>query len=219
MTEPRQRAILFDLDGTLIDSRPGVMASLHHAMAGMGRPLDPAIPLDWALGPPLAESFRRLLPTAPEDAVATAVRLYREHYAGMAIAGTTVFPGVPAMLAALADRGFRLFVATSKQEGFARQIVDHFGLAERFEGVYGEAMDGARATKQAVIAHVLAAHAIAPPDAVMVGDREHDILAARALGLKTIGVLWGYGSEAELSAAGADSLCLTAKLLPSLVVA
>lgn len=209
--------LLFDLDGTLIESRPGVVDGFHHAMTEMGEPLDAAFPLDFAIGPPLSESFGRLLRSPTPERVAMAVRAYRARYAEVAVSGSALFPGIAEMLATLAARGRRMFVATSKQEGFARQILRHFEVADRFEVIHGESMDGRRATKRAVIDHLIAAHGVTPSNAIMIGDRAQDVEAGAAAGLATIGVRWGYAAPGELETAGANRIVDTPEALPAIV--
>ncbi len=195
---------LFDLDGTLIDSAPGIHASIDHALTGVGRaPLADARLPDW-IGPPLRESFVRLLPGAA--AVETAVALYREHYAAHGWAGHRVYPGIPELLQQLAGRGARLAVVTSKIERYARRIVHAAPWGQNFSAVYGVSETSPHSEKAAQIAQALRDFAVPAMDAVMLGDRHYDIEGARACGVRAVGALWGYGTRAELMRAGADAL-------------
>lgn len=197
--------LLFDLDGTLTDSRVGIVRCFQFALEKAGERVPQADELGFVLGPPLAASFRRL--GIAEERVETLILYYRERYVPVGIWENTVYSGIPEMLERLKAAGYRLFVATSKAQVFARQITAHFQLDRHFEKVYGSELDGTRANKGELIAHILASENIV--SAVMVGDREHDIHGAKTNGLSTVGVLWGYGSRQELIASGADRLADT----------
>lgn len=202
--------VLFDLDGTLTDSAPGMLASIRHAMDSLGLEQPSPEVLHSFLGPPLAVSFGQTLGLG-EAGVTRAIAAYRERYHDVGLFENSVYPDVPETLQALTGQGLVLAVATSKPTVSATRILERFGLADSFTWIGGALLDRSRDSKAAVIAHVLdelrglgaweADRAI-----VMVGDREHDVLGARAHGIDTIGVLWGYGSQAELLAAGAVSL-------------
>ncbi len=196
-------AVLLDLDGTLSDSRPGIESCLRAAMAEMGHPLDPAVDLGWAIGPPTEDVFGRLLAPFGDARVSETVAVYRRHYAAGGWSDNTPYDGIAAALAELAGR-FTLCLATSKRIDFARQILAHFGFARHFAGIHGAELDGSRSHKPELIAHVLATHGLDPARTVMVGDRQYDITGAHANRVRAIGVLWGYGSAAEFDAAGAD---------------
>jgi len=198
--------VLFDLDGTLSDSAPGILGALRASFAEAG--------LEWVdpdtarslLGPPFWHS---LPPLVGEHRVAQVVAAYRRHYVEQgAMFDTTRFEGVLDTLRALAGRGYRLAVATSKPEPHASRIVAHLELADFFQTVCGDTLDGARDSKALVVGEVL--RRLGNPDpatVLMVGDRSHDVLGAAAHGLGCAGALWGYGSVAELTAAGALRLC------------
>lgn len=215
-------AMLLDLDGTLTDSRPGIVACLRETMRELGHPIDPADDLTWAIGPPSADVFARLLAPHGGGGVEAAVGRYRAIYAEHGMFDNAPYPGVAAMLAALRGAGRRLFLATSKRQDFAARILAHFALDAPFEGIYGALPGGGLDDKAELIAHVLARHAIAPAGAAMmgaamVGDRKHDIVAAHANGLRGIGALWGYGGRAELEQAGADALARRPEDVPALL--
>jgi len=198
--------LLFDLDGTLTDARPGIVACIRHALAGLGRACPDDARLDEFIGPPLRRTFATLLATDDRALVEEALRRYRERFGATGLYENRVYDGVPAMLRGLVPPA-RAFVATSKPRVYAERIVRHFGLAEHFAAVHGVGLDGHLDDKAELLAHVLAAERLDPADAVMIGDRAVDVTAARANGLAAIGVLWGYGSERELREAGADALC------------
>lgn len=210
--------ILFDLDGTLTDSAPGILNSVRHACRKLGLPLPGEDVLRRFLGPPLPDSFRDYLHLDEAD-VARAVAAFREYYPDKGIFENDVYPGVPALLADLKAAGKTVVMATSKPEGFARRIMEHFSLAGSFDAICGATMDETRTDKGQVIAYALQTAGI--PDGrgvVMVGDREHDVKGAARNGLPCIGAVYGYGSAEELSAAGAVALAYTVQDLHRLLL-
>jgi phosphoglycolate phosphatase len=212
MTGP---TLLFDLDGTLTDPRPGIVGCLRHALARLGRPCPDDDALAACIGPPLRVSFAALLDTRDGALIEEATRLYRERYGVTGLFENRVYDGVPEMLEHL--RGGRLMVATSKMAVFAERIVTHFGLAPYFSGIYGAEPGGRLDDKVELIAHLLGRERLAADTAIMIGDRAFDMVAARANGLRAVGVLWGYGSERELREAGAERLCATPVELPAVI--
>jgi phosphoglycolate phosphatase len=206
------RALLLDLDGTLIDSRPGIVASIFSTLREFGHVPDTAMDLTWAIGPPLGETIPRIFSAYGDDRGEAAVAVYRRHYGAGGLFNATLYPGIDAALtAAAAD--FCLLLATSKRRDFASRILDHFGLTALFRGVYGAEEGGALDQKTELIAHILRRERIASGAAVMIGDRHYDIAGARANGVRVIGVTWGYGGADELQ--HADALAHTAvEMLP-----
>jgi phosphoglycolate phosphatase len=209
-------ALLLDLDGTLIDSRPGITACLFSALRTLGHDLDPATDLTFAIGPPMQDAMARLLAPYGDTRVEAAVAAYRAAYAGGGIFEATVYPGIPALLETLAGR-YRLYLATSKRTIFARSVLDHFRLSSAFAGIHGAEPNGLVDHKPELIAAILTWHGLAPAQATMIGDRSYDISGAHANGLRAIGVLWGYGTRAELEQAGADRLAATPAALAGLL--
>jgi phosphoglycolate phosphatase len=199
--------LLFDLDGTLSDSRPGILNCARHALAGLGEDVPSDEVLASFIGPPLREMFTTLLGGAGNDRIEDAVHLYRERYEGVGLYEAELYDGVVTMLTRAREGASRLFVATAKARPFAVRVLDHFGLSGFFDGVYGAELDGRFDAKTELIGHLLEVERLAPAGAVMVGDRGVDVRAARANGLPAIGVLWGYGSREELVDAGASALC------------
>lgn len=195
---------LFDLDGTLTDPKTGITRSVQYALERLGRPVPHADDLTWMIGPPLVASFAELLGSPAE--AQEAVRLYRERYGDVGLFENEVYAGIPLLLRTLQERGVRLFVATSKLQVFARRIIDHFDLSRFFVEIYGSELDNRNADKRDLIRHILDQKRFDPARAVMIGDRKHDAIGAKANGLASIGVTWGYGPREELLAAGIDRL-------------
>lgn len=212
--------LLFDLDGTLTDSRPGIIASIRHALAENGLLVPNADDLDWCIGPPILESFRKLVgPEASEALFNQTITTYRERYGTLGLYENSVYPDIAETLAELRAEGHTLHVATSKAECYARPIVEHFALAGNFISINGSELDGTRANKAELIAHILQLYRIPSSDAVMIGDREHDMRGAEKNGIPAIGVLWGYGSGRELMSSGATATIRTPRLLPEALAA
>jgi phosphoglycolate phosphatase len=199
--------LLLDLDGTLTDPREGIVRCLAHALRALGAPAHDDARLARCIGPPLEDSFRELLPEPSAARVAAAVEHYRERFDRIGWRENRVYAEVPEFLAALRARRVRALLATSKPHVFAARIARHFGFADALDAVYGAELDGTRARKPELVAHVLAQEAVAPERALMLGDRRHDVEGARANGLRSIGVTYGYGDRAELEAAGATWVC------------
>ncbi len=198
--------LLFDLDGTLTDPKVGITKSVQYALRHHGIDVENPDELCPFIGPPLRDSFRKYYgfdEREAEDAVAK----YREYFAVTGIYENTMYEGVPDMLEALKSQGRRLVLATSKPTVFADIVLLHFDLAKYFDFVSGSELDGARSEKIEVIRYALA-HCPADDlkDAVMVGDREYDILGAKAVGVSSVGVLYGYGDYDELRLAGAGRI-------------
>ena len=195
--------ILFDLDGTLTDPYRGITNCIAYALNRLGRPSPPPPSLKWCIGPPLMKSFARLLATDDDGRVQEAIALYRERFGSVGLFENNVYDGIPDMLHAFQKGGHTLYVATSKPHIYADRIVDHFHLLPFFKRVYGSERDGRRSDKPSLLAYVLKRESIPAWDAVMVGDRKHDMIGARANGMIGLGVLWGYGPREELASSGA----------------
>ena len=200
----RYTTVLFDLDGTLTASGPGIMNSVRYALHSFGLEADEAT-LRSFIGPPLYDSFRGTMGMSDSDA-RKAVDTYRVYFRDRGIFENAPYPGIPEMLRALGNAGLNLLVTTAKPEIFARRITDHFALSPLLSAVYGAEMNGSRSNKLDVIRYAMSECKIDPLRAVMVGDRKYDILGAREAGIGDIGVLYGYGSRGELVAAGASRL-------------
>ena len=209
-------ALLFDLDGTLTDNYLGIARSIVYALDRLGiEPPDAGV-LRRSVGPPLRVSFAALLDTADTEAIEQAIALYRERFADVGWRENVVYDGIPEALIALAARDRPMYLCTSKPEVYARRIVALFGFHDHLRGVYGADLAGRYDDKATLLAHLALQERIDPADAIMIGDRHHDVRAARANGARAIGVLWGYGSAEEL--ADADARVSTpAELVAALV--
>lgn len=196
--------LFFDLDGTLTDPAEGIAACIRHALEELGKAAPPAEKLRWCIGPPLRQSFVTLLGKGNAHLASAALKKYRERFRTVGLYENTIYPGIKVVLEELRNNGCSLAVATAKPTVFARRIIEHFGLTDFFDSVDGSELDGTRADKTELIRHILCRDHIACSDAVMIGDREHDMIGARKNGIPGIGVLWGYGSKAELVNAGAQ---------------
>ena len=193
--------VFFDLDGTLTDSRPGILSGMAHALTALGIPTAAdAVPQD-VIGPPLYDSFRGIYGLDHETA-REGVRLYREYYSAGGLFENEVYRGIPEMLRRLSEAGLSLALATGKPHEYARRIVHHFGLAPSLTAVFGAEFDGTRGDKAELLSYAAATLSLSPSECLMVGDRRYDIEGALAVGMTPIGVLWGYGDRAELETAG-----------------
>ena len=214
-----ERAVLLDLDGTLADSRPGIESCFRHMLGELGHDPEKAGDLTWAVGPPIAVSIARLLARYDDARVDQGVERYRAYYSAVAIYKCTVYPEVTDMLAALRDSGLVMCIATSKRRDFAERVIDYLGLRSYVRAVYGAEPGGGLDQKTDLLAHILGREGFSPPDTVMLGDRLHDIEAAKANRLRSIGAAWGYGGRAELEEAGADLIAEMPRAVPPLLQA
>lgn len=210
------RCVLFDLDGTLTDPAEGITNSVAHALRRMGLPVPPAKELYCYIGPPLAYGFTEFA-GVPEERAADAVAYYREYFADRGIFENELYAGVPELLSGLKDAGCGVYLATSKPTVYAKRILEHFGIADSFDGAVGSELDGRRTDKAEVIAHLLEKYRLPREGTVMVGDRKFDILGAAAVGIEAIGVSYGYGSTEELSEAGASVIASSPSELRTLL--
>ena len=193
------KTVLFDLDGTLTDSAPGIFSSIRYALEKAGAPIPDAATLNRFIGPPLLDSFMRQC-GFDRAAAARVLEDYRVYFAARGMFENRVYDGIVPLLERLRADGFACVVATSKPEPFARQVLDHFGHSRHFAAIHGATLDERRNAKGDVIAWALA-HSGDVGKAVMVGDRVHDVEGARQNGLPVVGVLWGYGDARELAGA------------------
>ncbi|MCU1586045.1 MAG: haloacid dehalogenase [Microbacteriaceae bacterium] len=196
---PPWTCFLFDLDGTIVDSAPGITASLAWTFEQLGRPIPSPAELLAYVGPPILDSFRDLAGMDTDEAL-DALSVYRPHYLSTGVFNSTVYPGVADLLKRIYERGIPMSLATSKPETPALAVLDHYGLTRYFTVITGASEDEVRSRKADVVAEALLRLGAVGTDLVrpvMIGDREHDVKGAAAHGIPTIFVGWGYGSPAE----------------------
>ncbi|GEM87585.1 HAD hydrolase-like protein [Meiothermus granaticius] len=206
-------ALLFDLDGTLLETEEGILACFRQTFEALGLPQKPDLELRRYIGPPLQAAWNELVGAERAE---EAIALYRDCYETFGKLRARPYDGIPEALAQLSTT-HRLFVATSKRHPFALEMVEHFGLARYFSGVYGLRPEKLDEDKTALIARVLHDQRLSPRQAVMIGDRKYDLIGAQANRVGTVGVLWGYGSQAELEAHHPMALCRRPHDLPGLI--
>lgn len=195
--------LLFDLDGTLTDPYHGITKCISHSLLALGRPAPPQANLRWCIGPPLKNSFAKLLASDDEKLVEEALAIYRERFGSVGLFENEVYTDIPEELKTLQEMGHVLYVATSKPTVYAKQIIEHFGMQQFFKAIHGSELDGTRSDKTSLISHILQGEGIPSSVTLMVGDREHDMIGAKANGVRGVGVLWGYGTKVELESSGA----------------
>ena len=205
--------VLFDLDGTLTDPKIGITKSVAYALEAYGIHVEDLDTLCKFIGPPLKDSFMNYYGFSEEKAI-EAVEKYREYFRPYGVYENKVYDGVDNLLSELVDCGKKVILATSKPTVFAKVILEHFDLMKYFTCVVGSELDGSRVKKAEVVAEALRQAGVTDlSESVMIGDREHDIIGAKANGLASIGVLYGYGDREEHEAAGADHIMETVEEL------
>lgn len=214
--------ILFDLDGTLTDPKEGITKSVRYALNHYDIQVEDLDSLCPFIGPPLTDSFEKYFGFSHEKAW-EAVLIYREYFSAQGWQENKEYPGIKEMLESLKDSGRHLFLATSKPEVYALKILEHFGMTEYFDFIGGANLEETRSRKADVIGYVLEKSGLgtgseAISRAIMVGDREHDVLGARQWGMESAGVLYGYGGRPELEACKADHIAGTPQELKTLLL-
>ena len=208
--------ILFDLDGTLTDSGPGIMNGFEYSLGKMGIEYPDRDFLKQFVGPPLSESFEKKLGFSPEDA-ARGIAYYKEYYADKGVYENDVYPGIKDLLEKLKSSGKKMIVATTKAELMANVVLDHFGLREYFDLLVATDFVE-RKDKIDVLKYAIETAGVDVKKAVMVGDRHYDITGAAHFGLESVGVLFGYGSRQELEEAGATCIAETVEDLAEILL-
>ena len=204
------KTIIFDLDGTLTDSAEGITNSVKLVMSHFNIPIPGMDILRTFVGPPLHDMFVKH--GVPEDQVEEAIAIFRSRYTTIGKYENTPYPGVFELLQKLKKHGHTLYVATSKPEPQAKDILKHFHLAPYFDCICGASLDRSRITKEEVLRYLLDMSPD-PGETVMVGDTVYDVVGASALGIPTVGVTWGYGAAADMSTAGAIAIADTMEAL------
>ena len=210
--------LLFDLDGTLTDPFEGITRSVEYALNAFGIEVEDRRSLAPFIGPPLVESLTERYGFTMEDAVA-AVAKYREYFAVKGLYENELFEGIPELLNDCRKAGYKISMATSKPTHYAKIIAEHFDIARYFDAIHGSSLDGSRITKSSVVAEAVRDEGLDPTRALMIGDRRHDVEGAREHGIKTVGVLYGYGSLEEHTAAGAAYIVKDLDELRELLIA
>ena len=193
------QTVLFDLDGTLTDPREGITRSIQFALSKLGIDEPDLTKLEHFIGPPLLQAFMQFYGFEEEKAW-QAVKFYRERFKVTGLYENEVFEGVIELLETLEAQGRHLYVATSKPWEFAREIARHFNFAKHFKVIYGSELDGTRTNKVELLAHLLKEEGLDPAQTLMIGDRKHDLIGAKANGLDVVAVGYGFGSREELEA-------------------
>ncbi len=209
--------VLFDLDGTLTDPSPGIPNCIRYALEKLGRPAPAVHELHWCIGPPLYDSFAKLLRSEDEILINSAIAHSRERFSSVGMYENTLYPEIPFVLNSLRAIGSRIFVATSKPKVFAERIVRHFCLDVFLDGVYGAELGGVRSDKGELIAHVIQQERLSAQRTVMVGDRSHDVVGAKKHEISCIGVTYGYGTREELMTSGAVAIATRPEEIIALV--
>jgi len=211
--------VLFDLDGTLTESGPGVTNGLIKVFEAFDIPIPTESEIRKYLGPPLSDSFAKFAGLRGAD-LDRAIQIYRDYYREIGRFENSVFADIPQLLNQLTHAGKQLAVATSKFDQSAQSILEHFELSKHFQVIAGADEHGhLRGTKAKVIAHAITELGVTDLNsAVMIGDREHDIHGANEHQIESIGVLWGYGDAVELSSAGATHIVSNVNELSELLL-
>ncbi|MBO4382865.1 MAG: HAD hydrolase-like protein [Clostridia bacterium] len=203
---PRFQAVLFDWDGTMADTAPGVFASVRYALEQFGIPDKPDEELAYFIGPPLYDGFETVFGVSPEEAIEL-TDTYRVYYRDRGIFECTVYDGLGDLLRALNADGVKTAVVSSKPKVFLDRLVEHLGLADAFDAVVGPALDNHVSDKSVLVRQALEELDVPAEAAAMVGDRHFDMEGAKKTGVFAIGILFGYGTEEELCRSGADTIC------------
>jgi phosphoglycolate phosphatase len=210
--------IFFDLDGTLTDSKEGIIKCYQYALGKLNYAYQSEILENSVIGPPLRVTFRRFLNTNDEALIENAVAIYRERFSTIGLFENKVYPGIPEMLSSLHKKSFKLYVVTSKAKIYADRIIEHFQLSTWFNDVYGSDLGGRFDNKADLITFILNNRKLRVEETVMIGDKKEDIMAGKANRTRTIGVTYGYGTKGEISDAAPDYICGSPSEIQKLVM-
>jgi phosphoglycolate phosphatase len=209
--------VLFDLDGTLTDPKPGITGCIQYALSELGYKPPDVNELLWCIGPPLKSSFSQLLQTSNDTLLEEAISLYRSRFSTIGLFENSLYPQIPETLKTIRAAGYQTFVATSKPQIYATRIIEYFDLAPLFDGVYGSELDGNRSVKCDLISYIIERESLSASTVVMVGDRSHDIIGAKKNNIASIGVTYGYGTREELETHKADLIADCPDEIPTLL--
>lgn len=213
-----KKYILFDLDGTLTDPMLGITKSVQYALNKFGIEIEDLNQLCKFIGPPLKDSFMEFYNFTEEDA-SKAITYFREYFSTKGLYENEVFDNIEDMLISLKEQNKSLIIATSKPTIFAEKILKHFNLKKYFDFISGSNLDNTRTKKADVIKYALDENGLTDiSEIIMIGDREHDVIGAKSLGIECIGILHGYGSYDELSDSGAEYIVKDVNELHSLLL-
>ena len=212
-----KQAILFDLDGTVLASKPGVFRSVTYALNKLSLPIPSEDELMSFLGPPIQEGFSRVC-RVPHELVNDAIYYYRKYYNSGGKFEAEIYDGLRDLMKVLRNNGKRCCITTSKPQVFAREILSHFDMDTAFDGIYGSELNGTRGEKAEVLRYCLKQQTISAEDAILVGDRYFDVNGAKEVGMDCVGILYGYGTEEELRTAGADYIAADTNALQELLL-
>jgi phosphoglycolate phosphatase len=203
-----KKYILLDLDGTLTDTEEGVVNAFLYSLSKIGVTVEDRSTMRWIIGPPIIESYKRMLSCSEEEAKKL-LDGYREYYNDRGIWENRLYDGIEEMLLKLHESGKILFTATSKPDVFAQRILDKHGVSKYFKHIYGSKLDGSISTKEDVLNSIIDGEGIDISECVLVGDTKYDIIGARELGMDVIGIRWGFGTEEEFVQYPPDKLLTT----------
>ncbi len=212
-----KKAVLFDLDGTILASQPGIYRSIAYALQKLSLPMPDERELIAFLGPPLTIGFSQVC-HVPEEQVDDAVKFYREYYNNGGMFEAYIYEGLPDVLNSLTENNIQCFITTSKPEVFAKRILAHFGIDTLFTDIYGSELNGDRVHKADVLRYCLEQQNLTADDVVLVGDRMYDAVGAADVGIPCIGITYGYGTREELEEAGATMVLDSAEEICAIVL-
>lgn len=199
--------VIFDLDGTIVDSVPGISASLIYAIRQQGHIVNDDINITSLVGPSMEQIVRKLLAPYHDNRIEETLKIYREHYGSVGLEKCTMYDGVYSLLSSLKDDMHDLFIATSKRNAFAEKIITNMQITNFFSGIIGTPTDGSLDDKRYLLSHLISRYSLSSRHTLMVGDRREDVISAKYNNIKSIGVLWGYGTLFELSGCHVDYTC------------
>ncbi|HEY95712.1 MAG TPA: HAD hydrolase-like protein [Dehalococcoidia bacterium] len=199
--------ILFDLDGTITDSREGVIGCFQHTLKELTGSYSEESTIMNLIGTPIRTIFNKLLQTDNEQLITKAISIYRDKYAEIGITGNTIYPGIAELLFSLHGKPYFIYIVTMKNTQDSEKVVRYIGFDHLIQKIYGPSLEGYPDSKADLIRSALSQNKLLENETVMIGDRKEDILAGKANGIKTVGVTWGFGSREEITESLPDYLC------------